>query len=101
MNIIAYCALQKKAAPKPAAPSQPPNATAHSEAGPANVPAETKAEPSGAQHNVEVRAHFVHLAAGTHNNSCSQVNRPDQKLVPPMLPTKRKLSLLVHKTMQR
>jgi hypothetical protein len=44
---------QKKAALKPALTSQPPKTTQHSEAGPANVPDETKAEPSGTHNNVE------------------------------------------------
>ena len=43
-----------------------------SEAGPANVPDETKPEPSSAQNNVEVRVRFVRLAAGAHNNSCGK-----------------------------
>jgi hypothetical protein len=73
MNIITYCTLQEKAAPKPAA-SQLPKTTGppHSEAGPAKVPDEAKAEPSGAQNSVEVRVHFVRLAAGAHSNSCSE-----------------------------
>ena len=71
MNIITYCALQKKAAPKPTASSQPPKATALSKTAPANVLNEPKAEPSGAQNKGEVRVRFVRLAAGTHNNSCS------------------------------
>jgi hypothetical protein len=64
---------QKKAAPKPAA-SQLPKTTGppHSEAGPAKVPDEAKAEPSGAQNSVEVMVHFVRLAAGTHSNSCNE-----------------------------
>ena len=62
MSIITYRASQKKAAPKPAVPSQPPKTTPHSEAGPINVPDETKPEPSGAQNNVEVRVHFLRLA---------------------------------------
>lgn len=31
-----------------------------------------KAEPSGAQKNAEVRVHAVRLAAGVHNNYCSE-----------------------------
>ena len=62
MNIITYCASQKKAA-KLATSSQPPKTTLHSEAGPANIPDETNPKPSGAPYNVEVRAHFVRLAA--------------------------------------
>jgi len=43
---------QKNTAAKPAASSQLPKTTPHTEAGPANVvPGETKAEPSGAQNN--------------------------------------------------
>ena len=53
MNIIIYCASQKKAVTKPAGSSQPPKTTtAHSEAGPSNVPGGTTqdaaSEPSGA-----------------------------------------------------
>ena len=102
MNIITHCSLQKKAAPKPTASSQPPKTTAHSEAGSANVPDEMKAEPSGAQDNVEVRVHFLRLAAGILNNSYSQVNRPRplraQKVVPLLFLTKRDLNLLVGRT---
>jgi hypothetical protein len=72
MNIITYCASQKKAAPKPAASSQPPKTTPHSEADPTKVPDETKAEPSGAQSNVEVTVHFVCLVAGAHSDSRSE-----------------------------
>ena len=86
MNIITYRASQKKTAPKATASSQPPKTTPQ------------KAEPSGAQNDVEVRVHSVCLVAGTHNNSCSRVSRPGplrvQKLVPPTFPTKR----LVRKT---
>ena len=93
MNTITYRASQKKTAPKATASNQPPKPASHSEAGPANVPDETKAGPSGAQNDVEVRVHSARLVAGTHNNSCSQVNRPGQlraqKLVPSMFPTKR------------
>ena len=67
MNIVAYCASQKK---------KPPKTTPHSEAGSSNVLDETKASSSGAQNNVEVSVRFTCFAAGTHNNSCSQVNRP-------------------------
>jgi hypothetical protein len=102
INIITYRVPQKKAALKPALTSQPPKTTQHSEAGPANVPDETKAEPSGTHNNVEVRVHVVRLAAGTHDNPCSEVNRlrplRARKLVPPIYPTKRKLSLLVDQT---
>ena len=72
--IIAYRALQKKSTPKPAVSSQPPKTTPCSEAGPANVPDETKAEPAqaGAQINEKVRVHFVRLAAGVHNNYYSK-----------------------------
>ena len=52
--------------------SQLPKTTPHSEAGLVNTPDETKTEHSGAQNNVEVRVHFVRLAAGTHSNSCSE-----------------------------
>jgi hypothetical protein len=96
-----YCASQKK----PAASNQPPKTTAHSEAGPAKVPDETKpaSEPSGAPDNEEVRVRFLRLPAGTHNNYCSQVNRQRplraQRLVPPMFRTKQNLSLLVHTAM--
>ena len=72
MNITTYCAPQKKAAPRPAASSQPPKTTPHSEASPVDAPNESKAEPSGAQNNVEVRVSFVHLATGAHSNSCSE-----------------------------
>ena len=41
-------------------------------ASPANIPDETKPEPSGAQNNVEVRGRFVRLAARAHNNFCSK-----------------------------
>jgi hypothetical protein len=46
---------KKKPAQKPAASNQPPKTTAHSEAGPAKVPDETKpaSEPSGAPDNEE------------------------------------------------
>jgi hypothetical protein len=64
VNIITHCASQKKATQKPPVSRQPPKTAPHSEAGPANVPDETKAEPSDAQNNVEVRAHFVRLAPG-------------------------------------
>jgi hypothetical protein len=100
--IITYYSSQKKTAAKPTATGQPPKTTPHTEAGPTPVPDETTAEPSGAQNNVEARVCFVRFAAGTHNASCSQVNRlrppRAQKLFPPMFPTKRKLSLLVRKT---
>ncbi|KAF8558569.1 WD40 repeat-like protein [Imleria badia] len=43
---------QKKAAPKPAASTQPAKATLHSKADPATVPDQTKAESSGTQHDV-------------------------------------------------
>jgi hypothetical protein len=103
MTNITYCASQKKPAQKPAASNQPPKTTAHSEAGPAKVPDETKPEPSGAPDNEEVRVRFLRLPAGTHNNYCSQVNRPRplraQWLVPPMFQTKQNLSLLVHTAM--
>ena len=83
-NTIAYHASQKK---------KPPKATRRSEAGPSNVQAEAKAEPSGAQTNVEVRVHFLHFPARVDKNPCSQVNRPGplraQDLVPPMFPTER------------
>jgi WD40 repeat protein len=46
---------KKKTAQKPAASSQPPKTTPHTEAGPANVLDETKAEPSVAQDNKERR----------------------------------------------
>ena len=72
MTIITYCASQKKVTSKPAASSQPPKTTAYSEADPANVPDETKTKPSGAQNNLEVRVHFVRLAAGAHNNFGSE-----------------------------
>ena len=72
MNTITYCSLQKKAAPKPTASSQPPKTTARSEAGPAVVPDETRPEPSGGQNNVEVRFHFVRLATGAYNKSCRE-----------------------------
>jgi hypothetical protein len=103
MNIFTYYALQKNTAAKPAASSQLPKTTPRTEAGPANVvPGETKAEPSGAQNNVQARVYFVRFAAGTHNTSYSQVNRlrplRTQKLSPPIYLTKRKLSLLVDQT---
>ena len=63
MNIITYRAPQEK---------KPPKTTPHSGAGSSNVPDATKAEPSGARNNVEVRVHFARSAAGTDNNSCSQ-----------------------------
>ena len=89
MDTITYCASQKK---------KPAKTTSHSKADSTNVQAETKPESSGAQNNVDVGVHFVRFAAGTHNNSCSQLNLPRplraQKVVPPMLPTKR----LVRKT---
>ena len=71
-NIITYCAPQKKVTPKPPVSCQPPETDLCSEAGPANVPDEMKAEPSGVQNNVEARVHFVCLAAGTHSNYCSE-----------------------------
>ena len=67
--IVAYRA---SSTPKPAVSSQPPKTTPCSEAGPANVPNEMKADPAGVQNNEEVRIHFVRLAAGAHNNSCSK-----------------------------
>ena len=93
MNTIAYPASQE---------NKPPKTAPHSEAGRSNVPDGTKDEPSSAHNNVEVKIHFWDLAAGTHNNSSSQANRPrpliTRKLVPPMSRMKRKLSLLVRKT---
>ena len=47
----------KKAAKKPAASTQPPKATPSSEINPTNVPDNVKAESSGVQNDVEVRAH--------------------------------------------
>jgi hypothetical protein len=68
MNNTTYCASQKKAPHKPTASSQPPKTNAHSEPGPAKVPDETEAEPSGVQDNVDVRVHFLRLTAGAHCN---------------------------------
>ena len=68
MDVNTYRASQKTAAPKPTVSSQLPRTNLPSETGPAHVPDETKAEPSGAQNNEEVRVHFVRLAAGAHNN---------------------------------
>ena len=46
VNVITYCVSQKK---------KPPKTTPHSEAGPSNIPDETKPESSGAGNNAEVR----------------------------------------------
>ena len=95
MNIITYRVSQKKK-------TKSPKTAPHSEAGGSNVPDETKAEPSGAKSNVEVRINCLRLAAGTHNNSSSQVNRPrplrTRKQVPPWM--QRNPSLLVRNTTQ-
>ena len=58
MRIITYYASQKKKPAKSAVSSQPPKTTPHTEAGPANVPDETKAEPSGEQNNIEARVYL-------------------------------------------
>ena len=96
--LVTSCASQKQKPPKTAPHSE-------SEASRSNVPNETKSEPSGAQNKGEVRIHLLHLAACTHDNSSSQVNRPGplrvQKLGPPMFAAKRKLRLLVPKTTSR
>ena len=62
MNTMIYCFSQEKATKKPDASSEPPGTTAQPEAGPRNAPDETKPEPSGAQLDVQVRAHFVREA---------------------------------------
>ena len=84
VNIITYCASQKKVA-KVATSSQPPKTTPHSEAGPANIPDETKPKPFSAPNNVEVRVHFVRLAVGAHNNFFSE-KLVDYRCTPLMLP---------------
>ena len=93
MNITTYRVSQKKK-------TKPPKTAPHLEAGPSQVPDETKPEPSGAKSNVEVRIHCLRLAADTHNNSSSQLNRPrpllTRKPAPPRM--QRNLSLLVRKT---
>ena len=72
MNTITYRVSQKKKkAQKPAASSQPPKPAPQSEAGPASVPDETKAEASGVQNDVEVRVRFVCSEAEPHDNLCS------------------------------
>ena len=72
MNVVPHHTLQKKAAPKPVASSQPPKTTPQPEAGSSNVANETKAEISGGQHNREARVYFTRFAARAHNNYCSE-----------------------------
>ena len=71
-NTTIHCFPQEKATQKPPPSGEQPAAPPNSEPGPPNAPDDTKHEPSGVQHVVEVMVSFMPSEAETHMYSCSK-----------------------------
>ena len=71
-NTTIDCFSQEKATQKPLPSGKQPEAPANSESGPPNALDDTKPEPSGVRHIVEVMVSFVPSEAEAHMYSCSK-----------------------------